>query len=201
MKSTLIVPFLAALALSAPASLAQQPPPNPPGGGPMAHGRWLMNGEDMQKHRAEFCADITPRAVGKFAYLEARLQLTDRQKPLFERWKNTVLSSIKAHADQCATGKRPDMDASVVDKLKRHEQRLKTRLADLQAQMPALESLASSLNADQMKVLDRAAMHLRAERGRMMERMGGMQGRMMMMHRGDGNVTTGGEDGAPPPSN
>ena len=201
MKSTVIVPFLAALALSASAALAQQPPPSPPGNGPMAHGAWRMNGADMQKHRAEFCSDIAPRAVGKLAYLEAKLQLTDRQKPQFERWKNVVLTSIKEHAEQCATMKMPEMDASVVEKLKRQEQHLKTRLADLQAQMPALESLASSLNQDQMRILDRAAMHLREEHGRMMARMGGMRERFMMMHRGDDHVTTGGEDGAPPPSN
>jgi len=201
MKSALIVPFLAALALSASAAVAQQPPPPTQADGPMARGAWRMNGEDMQKHRAEFCSDIAPRAVGKLAYLEARLQLTDRQKPLFERWKNTVLSSVNAHADKCATWKRPEMDASVVEKLKRQEQHLKTRLADLQAQMPALESLASSLNQDQMRILDRAAMHLREEHGRMMARMGGMREHFMMMHRGDDHVTTGGEDGAPPPSN
>jgi hypothetical protein len=195
MKSTLIVSFLAALALSASAALAQQPPPTPPGNGPMAHGAWRMNGEDMQKHRADFCSDIAPRAIGKLAYLEARLALSDRQKPLFERWKNVMLATIRAHADQCATMKLPEMDASVIEKLKLQEQRLKTRLADIQAQMPALEALASSLNEDQMRTLGRAAMRLNAQRGEMMEHMGGMGERFMMMHRPDG----GPDDGAPPP--
>ena len=200
MQPRIIIPFLASLALCASAALAQEAPAAPPAPSAMHHGGHAMGGmhfgmEDMQKHRAEMCADLTPRAIGKFAYLEARLSLTDKQKPLFERWKNAVLSSIKAHEGACTNAKMPDRDASVVDMAKRQLKMMETHLADLRAQMPALEALVGSLNAEQNKVLDRAAMHLMHDRAGMMGRMHDMMGHM----RGHGGHDSDGDVPPPPP--
>jgi len=162
-------------------------------------GRMHFSMEDMQKHRAQMCADITPRAIGKFAYLEAKLQLTDKQKPLFERWKNAIMSSIKAHEGACMNAKMPDRDASVVDMAKHHQKMMETRLADLRAQMPALEALVGSLNAEQNETLNHAAMRLMHQRADMMGHMGEMMDHMRGMHGHGGHDGHDADDDAPPP--
>lgn len=190
MQSRIVVPFLASLALCASAAMAQEAPPPAPGQMMQGHGSWHMNREDMAKHRAAMCADITPRAVGKLAYLEAKLSLSAVQKPLFERWKSIMLASIKAHEGACANAQFPGPDISVVDLAKRQQQRLETRLADLKAQMPALEALANALNDEQKQTLSRAAMHMMHERAELFEHMRGVHEHMM-----------GDRDAPPPPAN
>ncbi|MGA7674032.1 MAG: Spy/CpxP family protein refolding chaperone [Rhizomicrobium sp.] len=196
MKYRIIVPFFASLALCASAAMAQDAPPAPPApaAGQTGHGPWHMNKEDMAKHHAQMCSDFYARAVGKLAYLETKLALTGAQKPAFDRWKAVVLSSVKARADECATAKMPDRNASVVEVAKLKVQRMKTRLADLQAQMPALESLAGSLNQEQTHIFDHAA------RAEMMEHMRGMHERGFDMHRGGRDGDHDGDVPPPPPS-
>ena len=190
MQSRILVPIFASLMLSA-AALAQDAAPTPPPGQQGEHrlARMEFNKADMQKHHAEMCADGYAHAVGEFAYLEARLSLSDKQKPAFDRWKNAVLGATKTHSGECSEMKIPEEHGhSLVEALKRHEKRMKERLADLQAQMPSLEALTAQLSDEQKHILDRAAMHA------MMDRMHGMEEHMHgmgehmdgMMHRDGG---------------
>ncbi len=196
MQPRILVPILASVMLSA-AALAQDAPPAPPAPGAHRMMRMEVRTEDMAQHRAEFCADRYARAVGEMAYLKTRLALSDKQKPLFERWEKIKLESAKTHSGDCADMKPPGMDASLIDKLKLREKMLKERLADLQAQMPSLEALAATLSDEQKHVFERAAMRLREERGEMMDRMRGMheniQRTIIMRHDGP-------EDGHQPPA-
>jgi hypothetical protein len=191
MKCRIIVPFIASLALSASAAMAQDAPTPPPApvAQHMGHGPWHMNKEDMAEHHAQRCSDFYARAVGGLAYLETKLALTDSQKTLFERWKHVKLSAVKANADECATIVPRDMDASIIDRLKMHEKMLKAQLADLQAEMPSLEALVASLSDEQKHALERTH-----------EMFGGhgMHGMMghMHHHHGDGRDN---DDNAPPP--
>ncbi|MGA7712644.1 MAG: Spy/CpxP family protein refolding chaperone [Rhizomicrobium sp.] len=197
MQSRILVPIFASLMLSA-AALAQDAPPTPPPGQQGDHraGRMEFNKADMEKHRAEMCADRYAHAVGEFAYLETKLALSDKQKPAFDRWKSSMLAIAKAHSGECPEMKMGEHEHSLVDALKRHEKRMKERLADLQAQMPSLEALNATLNDEQKHILDRAAMHA------MMERMHGMQDHMRgmgdrMMHHDGGPQ---GDIPPPPPA-
>jgi hypothetical protein len=195
MKCRIIVPFIASLALCASAAMAQEAPPAPPAG-PMAHGAWHMNKEDMEMHHAQMCSDRYARAVGKLAYLEVKLALTDRQMPLFDRWKAIKLANVKARSAECASLKLPDMDKDfdIAGQLRLEEKMLKTRLADLQAEMPAIEALASTLNDEQKEIVERAGMHAMHER---MEMMHGMD-RHMMDRRGHDGGHDGPDADAPP---
>ena len=193
MKCRIIVPFIASLALSASAAMAQDAPTPPPApvAQHMGHGPWHMNKEDMAEHHAQRCSDFYARAVGGLAYLETKLALTDSQKTLFERWKHVKLESVKARANDCATMAPRDMDASIIDRLKMHEKRMKARLADLQAEMPSLEALVASLSDEQKHALERTH-DMFGERMRH-----GMHGMMERMHRHhDGHDN---DDNAPPP--
>ena len=196
MKCRIIVPFIASLALCASAAMAQNAPTPPPApvAKHMGHGPWHMNKEDMAEHHAQMCSDLYARSVGGLAYIEIKLALTDKQKPLFDRWKRVKLASVRARADECATMKMPMMDASIIDRLKMHEKRMKSRLADLQAEMPSLEALVASLSDEQKHALERTH-EMFGDRG-----MHGMHGMMGHEHHGyDGGHDNDDNDAPPPP--
>ena len=104
MKCRIIVPFIASLAFCASAAMAQNAPTPPPApvAKHMGHGPWHMNKEDMAEHHAQMCSDLYARSVGGLAYIEIKLALTGKQKPLFDRWKRVKLASVRARADECA---------------------------------------------------------------------------------------------------
>jgi hypothetical protein len=195
MKCRIIVPFIASLALCASVAMAGDAPAAPsapaaPAARHMGHGPWHMNKEDMAEHHAQRCSDFYARAVGGLAYLETRLALTDRQKPLFDRWQHVKLSSVRAHSDECATMMPHEMDVSIIDRMKLHEKKMKARLADLQAELPSLEALVASLSDEQKQVLERTHEMFGDRDGH------GMHGMMERMHHGHGGDN---DDDAPPP--
>lgn len=161
-QKTLIAAFFAA-ALIAPAALAQAAPPpaGPDGAGP---GKAISKA-DMEKHHAQMCNGFYAHEVGALAELEVRLQLTATQKPLFEKWKAVKLSAAKSHSDACLSMKGPDMpppDAAKAAKppvpspaegLKHEMQGLQDKLAEIKAELPALEALTASLSDDQKMAL------------------------------------------------
>jgi hypothetical protein len=117
-----------------------------------------------QAFRAEFCQEAYARAAGRFAYLEARLNLTAAQAPAFARWRDLRLAAARRRTADCASrpaaqgpvaqGRRVrGAAASPVERLSREETRLQHRLADIQAERPALEALYNSLNAGQRRTL------------------------------------------------
>ena len=163
------------------------------------------NPEEMAARMKTMCADRYARAVGMLAYIEAKLQLTPAQQPLFARWKDVKLDAAAARRDKCDTrmaegakgkwregGNRP----SVVDRMNREEDMLKHRLAELQAEQPALEALYNSLTQDQKMALGDLGHH------RGMHGMGGpgMMGRPMMAGGWGDHGAPGGMMPPPPPA-
>jgi hypothetical protein len=141
--------------------------------------------------RTELCQDGYARAAGRFAYLEARLNLTGAQAPAFARWRDLRLAAAKQRAGECAARplRRPGAARGAnaappnpVERLSREETMLQRRLADIQAERPALDALYGSLNATQRQVLAREG------RGFGRGGMGGRGGfgRGGMMRRGPG---------------
>lgn len=200
MQFRMFVPAMAGLAMTASAAFAQGAPAPQPAGqpGPMM-GMRHMDPAEMQKHMAQMCQDHYAHAVGKVAELEARLNLTAAQKPLFERWKSSILSAAKDRVNDCQNLKMPERPISVVEGAKMHQKMLEAQLTILKAQMPALEALNASLSEEQQKVFRREAMEV------MMEHRMGMMHHMDMLHgmHGDGmgpmHRDGAGERGAPPP--
>jgi hypothetical protein len=129
------LPAAAAMLFVTGAALAQMPPANDHPGK-----------AGTQNHFTEMCRDRPAQAAGELAALEIRLQLTEKQKPLFERWKKVRMTTAKS-AD-CAPP--PDGEPSIIDSLKHEEKMLRQRLDELKAEQPALEALVASLT-DQQK--------------------------------------------------
>ena len=114
---------------------------------------------DMAKRHAVMCNDGYAREVGKLAALEVKLDLSDKQKPLFEKWKAVKLAAAKAHAKECSERMLPEpfkarMKApDVVAGLKAEEARLKDRLSEIKVELPALAALVAGLSEEQKAAL------------------------------------------------
>lgn len=141
------------------------------------------------QRRAQLCKDMYAHKVGDLAFLETRLSLTPTQVPPFARWKDAALDIAKRHEDDCATRMRPARaeHASIVDRMGLEEKLLKQRLADIDAERPALAALYGALTPAQKEEFGEGGMRR-------------MAGRMPMMgHRPDmGPPGDDGPDGPPP---
>jgi hypothetical protein len=194
MQPRILLPVLAAAALFCGAASAQDAQA-PTGRPAMAR---HADPAKMQQHLGQMCTNRYAHAVGRMAALEVQLNLTSSQKPLFERWKDKMLASAKERSTQCADIKIPDHRPTLVEREKFRAKVMQARLDDLKAQMPALEALSASLNADQQKVLARAAHEVHQERFAMMERMHDRFGHRHGMM--DGRGARANSDGDPLPA-
>ena len=134
--------------------------------------------------REQICKDIYARKVGELAFLEAKLSLNANQTPLFARWKQTSLDVAKQRESDCAAPKQHSEARghrfSVVVRLALEEDLLKKRLADIQAERPALTAFYNSLTPAQKEEFGHGDRH------RMAGRMHMMLGMMDRPHRGMG---------------
>jgi hypothetical protein len=158
-----------------------------------------FNPADMAARHKQRCEDGYARSVGRMAYLEARLNLTGSQQSLFSAWRSVKLDIAKRHADTCAQRdvSQVGKEVSPVDRMARMEDRLKKRIADLDAERPAFAALYSALSPDQQKALTphrHGMMH-----GRHGMRGHGMMGQGMMRPRTMSPGPMNGQPPAPPP--
>jgi len=150
-------------------------------GGPppaMGRGMHMPTPAQMAAHFKQMCQDRYAREAGELAYTEAKLALTPAQQPLFAHWKEVKLDVAKRRADACASHTR-QADAkmpTLIDRMARREDMLKRRLADLDAERPALEAFYNALSAEQKREFGSGQ-----DRGHR-RFAGGMMGRGMMGH-------------------
>jgi hypothetical protein len=165
MKTSSIAAFAAVAMIGATAVMAQTAPdaPKGPPGKMGEHGRMM---HDPQRAK-NFCVNQYARAAGHVAYLEAKLDLTAAQKPLFQKWEQSVLGSAQKSRDACVTNvaaTKPDARPTILDRETRMEKSLSEKLEALKAQRPALEALYASLTPDQQAQLNQA-FHGMGQRG------------------------------------
>ena len=119
------------------------PPPNARGASP-----------DFAPDPRQFCDERYAGEVGRMAYLETRLHLSDAEQPLFARWKDVRLDSAKRQAADCAARTGADRDRpDPVTRMSREEAMLKQRITDLDAERPAFSALYAALAPDQRQTL------------------------------------------------
>ena len=99
--------------------------------------------------REQICRDVYAGKAGELAFLEAKLSLDARQAPLFARWKQASLEIAKQNEGDCAGPRRDLRRPSAVDRMTLEEDLLKKRLADIQAERPALTALYNALTPAQ----------------------------------------------------
>ena len=136
---------------------------------------------DMAARMKQMCQDQVARETGQLAYLQTRLQLTPAQQSAFQHWQQVKLTIAHRQADNCAQRPAPQRTQDQVrtrpspsDVMGREEDQLKQRLADIQAERPAMEALYNALSPEQRTQLvrgDRPERHMfadaRGQRGRM----------------------------------
>ncbi|MDR3441131.1 Spy/CpxP family protein refolding chaperone [Telmatospirillum sp.] len=102
------------------------------------------------------CAEHRARAVGHLAYLEARLDLTEKQRTAWHKWQQWQLDAAeKQQVDCLARVPRTDTAPTALEREALTEKVLTTRLQGLQSSRPALEALYEVLTPAQRAILDR----------------------------------------------
>jgi len=151
MPRTWIVAAFALPLLWGPAAFAQEG--NPGDGG---H-RWHNRGEWQQQR----CTDRYARKAAHLAYLEAKLALTDAQRPAWTKWRQTQLDAADQRKSSCLQHqeKKEGEKPTVIEREARAEKWLSARLAQLQASKPALQALYDTLTPEQKAEFDRSAHH------------------------------------------
>jgi len=115
------------------------------------------NPADMAAWHAQRCNDHYAMAAGRLAFVEAKLGITDQQRPLFDHWRDSVLQTAQARKSEClAHPFTPGEHHSVLERTAMMEKRLESRLAALQSQQPALAALYQSLTPQQKTEFDHA---------------------------------------------
>jgi hypothetical protein len=211
-----LIPMFAALALCGAATVtlvatnarAQTAPRKPVMVALVAPGAMLAQNDAMPPNRdmrmpspaemtAQFkqmCEDHYAREAGRMAYLEARLNLTASEQSLFTRWKTVKLDIAKRGVAECGqhVAHRDRKISTPVERMGREQDMLKKRLADLDAERPALAALYDALTPKQREALSPNGRRMMA--GGAMDR--GMMGRDMMRH---GPMEPGNHPPPPPP--
>lgn len=121
----------------------------------VAHGLRGPTKAQIAADMKRLCEDRFAREVGRMAYLETRLNLTQAERPLFARWKEIRLGIAKRHAADCGSEavRRDNGPLTPVDYMGREQDFLKKRLADLDVERPALASLYKALTPSQRETL------------------------------------------------
>jgi hypothetical protein len=153
------------IALVTPNNLPGRTAAAPPSEGASALRDGPMRDNMMGPRREQICRDLYAGKAGELAFLEAKLSLDARQTPLFDRWKQASLDIARQHESDCL-GKAPRRAelrghrATVVDRMTMEEDLLKKRLADIQAERPALTALYNALTQVQKEEFSRSNMRM-----------------------------------------
>jgi hypothetical protein len=103
----------------------------------------------------DMCIEHFARSAGKLAYLEAKLQLTADQKPLWDKWEEATAAGSATMKDDCiASVPAKDTPSTALDRDNRVEKLLTDKLDTLKTARPALEALYQSLSPEQRIAFD-----------------------------------------------
>ena len=113
--------------------------------------------KDPGAGRLHFCTEHYARKAARLAYLEAKLNLTDQQKPAWTKWRQARIEAAEKRRATCLQRDwRRHENETALNREARIEKRLTGRLQDLQASRPALQALYDSLSSEQKVVFDQS---------------------------------------------
>jgi len=121
-------------------------------GGPMMRGMMMRH---MMMHRDphERCTERLAWRAAMRTYVEAKLDLTAEQRPLWDRVQSTAQAEEQKERQLCASLK-PDTEPTLLERMDRMQQFLSMRLDGLQSAKPAVQALYQSLTPDQQAILN-----------------------------------------------
>ena len=156
------VPLLARSAEDGSLQLAQAGPMSADSGDHVMPGRdregmrgWPMMRRMMaQQDPQERCTDRLARRAARRAYVEAKLNLTAQQQPLWDKVQSAAQSEEQKERQLC-TALKPGAQPSMLDRMDRMQQFLTARLEGLQAAKPAVQALYQALTPEQQAIFNR----------------------------------------------
>jgi LTXXQ motif family protein len=117
------------------------------GGGPMMHR--MMTSRDPQ----ERCVDRLAWRAARRAYVEAKLNLTPEQRPLWDKVQSAAQAEEQKERQLCAS-LTTGTDQTLLNRMDRLQQFLSARLDGLQSARPSIQALYQSLTPEQRAILD-----------------------------------------------
>ena len=125
-------------------------------GGPMMHREMMqrmMMGRMMRRDPRERCIDRLAWRAARRAFVEAKLDLSAEQRPLWDRVQGIARGEQQRERQLCDQLK-PGADLTVLDRMDRAQQFLSARLDALQSAKPAVQALYQSLSPEQREIFD-----------------------------------------------
>jgi hypothetical protein len=124
----------------------------PPGEADRPPGPWM--GHHPVDH-ATMCADAYAQTAAHLAYVEAKLDLTEQQRPLFAKLRQvTIDSAAKERAVCLESVPKGAQPPNTLEREAHLEKILTAKLQQLQAARPALQALYDSLSPAQREIFD-----------------------------------------------
>jgi hypothetical protein len=117
----------------------------------MRRGMWrsaAMRGDPQQR-----CIDRLAWRAARRAYVEAELDLTAEQRPLWDKLQNIAQAEQQKERQRCQQLK-PGEQSTALDRMDRAQQSLSARLDALQSAKPAVQALYQSLTPEQKAIFD-----------------------------------------------
>jgi hypothetical protein len=149
LRKLIAASFVVALSTS-PLAFAQTAPSDSP-----AQGQPQAEPQGADWHQRA-CTERYARIAGRLAYLEAKLELTADQNPLWDKWRDAVISGAEQQRALCRQSPfRPGAHPIIVERQAYVGRITGARAQALQTAQPALEALYQALSPQQRGVLDR----------------------------------------------
>jgi hypothetical protein len=156
------VPLLARSAEEGDLQFAQAGPMSPDSGEhgmpgddrPGMRGWPMMRRMMMRQDPQERCTDRLAWRAARRAYVEAKLNLTAQQQPLWDKMQSTAQTEEQKERQLCA-GLKPGAESTMLERIDRMQQFLSARLEALQAAKPAVQALYQALTPEQQAILNR----------------------------------------------
>jgi hypothetical protein len=123
-------------------------------GWPMMRGMMMRRMMMRQGDPQERCIDRLARHAAHRAYIEAKLNLTAQQQPLWDKVQSAAQTEEQKERQLCASLK-PGAEPTVLDRMDRMQQFLSARLEGLQAAKPAVQALYQALTPEQQAIFNR----------------------------------------------
>ena len=129
------------------------------GDGPAPAKSWHRHFTHMRDPASakNMCIEHFARSAGRLAYLEAKLQLSTDQQPLWNKWADATSAGNGTMRDDCiAAVPAKDTLKTALDRDSTIEKLLSDKLDALKTARPALEALYQSLTPEQRAAFDRS---------------------------------------------
>ena len=114
----------------------------------------MMHRMMMRQDPQERCADRLAWRAARRAYVEAKLNLTAQQQPLWDKAQSAEQTEEQKERQLCASLK-PGGEPTMLDRMDRMQQFLSARLEGLQAAKPAVQALYQALTPEQQAIFNR----------------------------------------------